>query len=100
VSSDLGFALLIGLAGFKLTQFWKELMVRYGWYQPAWWKTLLSLVICLVLALTLIGHRTGGVKVVIGLGAAGSAAIWHALDTSFRTYRDKGVSEVMRSRRR
>jgi Zn-dependent protease len=95
MGSDLAFGLLIGFGGFRLTQLWKEVMARYGWYQPAWWKTLLSLAICLTLAVTVIPHRSMGIRLVVGLGASGLAAIWHAIDTLLRSYRDKTVTEVM-----
>jgi len=93
--SDLGFALLIGFGGFKLTQLWKELMTRYGWYQPAWWKSMLSLAICLSVSLAVIPHQSVGIRLVVGLGASGTAAVWHALDTLLRSERDKTVSEVL-----
>jgi hypothetical protein len=95
MGTDLGFTLLIGLGAFKGTQLWKELMGRYGWYQPAWWKTLLSLAISLTLALTVIIHRSIGIKVLVSLGAAGIAALLHALDTCLRSYRDKNVTDVL-----
>ena len=95
MASDLGFALLIGLAGFKLTQLWKELMARYGWHQPAWWKTMLSLAICLTVSIAVLPHRSLGVRGVVGLGAAGLAALSHAIDTVLRSNRDRTVSDVL-----
>jgi hypothetical protein len=95
VSTDLGFSLLIGFGGFKLVQLYKEVLTRFGWRQLAWWKSLLTVFTCVALALAFVPHRSVGIRVVVGLAASGSAAIWHAIDTFLRSQRDKTVTDVM-----
>lgn|SRR6516165_2254860 len=101
MGTDLGYALLIGFGATRLTELWKEVMIRLGILrQQAWWKAGISLVICALLAL-LVQHRPWQTKVLIAVGAAGVAMLIHALDTTLRHYRDKVVSEVLgRGRRR
>lgn len=95
MGTDLGFALLIGFASMKFTQLYKEVTRRIGLHQLSWWKTLISVTACLVLALTLIPHRSAGVRLLVGLGASGMAAVLHGLDTTLRAKRDDLVSQVL-----
>lgn len=95
MGTDLGYALLIGFAGMKLTQLYKEILHRLDLRQMAWWKSLVSLVICLILALVFIPHRDLGQQVLVGLAAAGLSALAHGLDTLARATRDDLVSQVL-----
>jgi hypothetical protein len=99
--ADLGYALLIGFGATRLTELWKEVMLRLGILrQQAWWKAGLNLLIC-TLAVFLIMHRPVETKVLIAVGASGMSMLVHAVDTLLRHQRDRIVSEVLgRGRRR
>jgi hypothetical protein len=102
MGADLGYALLIGFGSMKLTEVYKEVTRRIGLHQVAWWKSLVNLVCCGVLAL-LVSHRNIDTKVLIALGASGLAALLHATDTVLRSHRDNMITAVMdktRGRRR
>jgi hypothetical protein len=100
VAVDLGYALLIGFGASRLTELWKEVAMRLGLHQVAWWKAAINLAFCGVLALLLM-HRVWETRVLVAVGASGLAMLIHALDTFLRHHRDKIVSEVLgKSRRR
>jgi hypothetical protein len=99
MGADLGYALLIGFGATRLTELWKEIMVRLGLHQVAWFKAAVSLVICGLLAL-LVQHRSWQTKVLIAVGASGLALLIHALDTILRHHRDRIVAEVLQRGRR
>jgi hypothetical protein len=95
VAVDLGYLLLIAFASTRLTELWKEIMIRIGILrQQAWWKAGINLVICALGAL-LILHRPWETRILIAAGASGLAMLLHAGDTSLRHYRDKIVAEVL-----
>ena len=97
---DLGYALLIGFGATRLTELWKEIAIRLGLHQVAWWKATINILVCTLLSL-LVLHRPWQTKVLIAVGASGIALLVHALDTFLRHHRDKIVSEVLgRTRRR
>jgi len=100
MGADLGYALLIGFEATRLTELWKEIAIRLGLHQVAWWKAAINILICSLLSL-LVLHRPWQTKVLIAVGASGIALLVHALDTFLRHHRDKLVSEVLgRSTRR
>jgi len=100
VAVDLGYALLIGFGATRLTELWKEIAIRLGLHQVAWWKATINILVCTLLSL-LVLHRPWQTKVLIAVGASGIALLVHALDTFLRHHRDKIVSEVLgRTRRR
>jgi hypothetical protein len=101
MGADLGFALLIGFGATRLTELWKEVMLRLGILrQQAWWKAGINLLVCGLLVL-LVMHRPVETKVLIALGASGISMLVHAGDTLLRHQRDRIVSEVLgRGRRR
>ena len=97
---DLGFALLIGLGATRLTELWKEVMLRLGILrQAAWWKASINLLICVLLSL-LVLHRPWETRVLIAVGASGVSMLVHATDTTLRHHRDRVVSEVLQRGRR
>lgn len=100
--SILGWMLIIGLGSFKVTELYKEITSRIGLYQVAWWKSTISIVAAGIL--TLLVHQQGWQnRVLLALGAAGVAALAHAVDTLLRHHRDNVVAEVLtkgRPRRR
>ena len=97
---DLGYALLIGFGATRLTELWKEIAIRIGLHQVAWWKAAINLLVCGVLTL-LVRHRPVEARVLIAAGASGIAMLLHATDTTLRHQRDRIVAEVLgRSRRR
>lgn len=94
MATDLGYALLIGLATMKLTQFYKEIMRRIGVHnQWSWWKTLVSLVSCTLLIL-LVPDMSVRVRVLVAVAAAGISALTHGLDTVLRGSRDSLITSV------
>lgn len=101
MGADLGWALLIGLGATRLTELWKEVMIRIGILrQQAWWKAAISLVICAVGSL-LVMHSSWETRVLIAVGASGISMLAHAVDTVLRHHRDGIVAEVLaRGRRR
>jgi hypothetical protein len=101
MAADLGYALLIGFGATRLTELWKEIMIRIGILrQQAWWKAGVNLLVCALLAL-LVMHRPAETRVLIAVGASGVSMLIHAGDTLFRHQRDRIVSEVLgRGRRR
>jgi hypothetical protein len=100
MGTDLGYALLIGFGATRLTELWKEVMLRLGILrQPPWWKAGISLVICALLVL-LVQHHPWQTKVLIAVGASGISMLVHATDTTLRHQRDKIVSEVLQRPRR
>jgi hypothetical protein len=94
MATDLGYVILIGFGSMKLTQLYKEVARRIGLHQLAWWKSMVNLVCCAVLVV-LIVNRSVSTRFLIGLAAAGLAALLHGLDTVLRSYRDELISEVM-----
>lgn len=94
MGSALGYALLLGFGGMKITQLYKEIARRLGLNPVAWWKSTVNLAICLLLAL-LIPHTAVRIQVFIGLAAAGIGATVHALDTVLRAHRDDLVAQIM-----
>jgi hypothetical protein len=90
----LGYVLIIGLGSMKLTQLYKEVASRVGLHQVAWMKSFVNLVVCAVLVL-LIPHYSATTRTFVALGAAGMAALAHAVDTVLRSHRDDMVSAVM-----
>jgi hypothetical protein len=101
MGADLGFALLIGFGATRITELWKEVMIRVGILrQHAWWKAGVNLLVCALLSLLLVRHSVD-TRVLVAVGASGVSMIIHAVDTVLRHHRDKIVSEVLgRSRRR
>jgi hypothetical protein len=100
VAVDLGYVLLIGFGSTRLTELWKEVAIRLGLHQVAWWKAVVNLLCCGVLTL-LIRHRPAETRVLVAVGASGVAMLIHALDTFLRHHRDRIVAEVLaKSRRR
>jgi hypothetical protein len=99
VAVDLGYALLIGLGSTRLTELWKEIMIRIGLHQVAWWKAAINLVCCGLLVLLVVRH-SWETRVLVALGASGIAMLAHAGDTVLRHHRDKLVSEVLGRGRR
>jgi hypothetical protein len=101
MGADLGFALLIGFGATRVTELWKEVMLRLGILrQQAWWKAGINLLVC-ALAVLLVLHRPVETKVLIAVGASGISMLVHAGDTLLRHQRDRIVSEVLgRGRRR
>lgn len=101
MGADLGFALLIGFGATRITELWKEVMIRLGILrQVAWWKAGINLLVCALLTL-LIMHRPAETRVLIAVGASGISMLVHAGDTLLRHQRDRIVSEVLgRGRRR
>ena len=97
---DLGFALIIGFGATRVTELWKEVMLRLGILrQQAWWKAGLNLLVCALLSL-LVLHRPWETKVLIAVGASGVSMLVHATDTTLRHWRDRIVSEVLQRGRR
>jgi hypothetical protein len=94
VGVDLGYTLLIGLAATRLTELWKEVMIRLELHQVAWFKASVNLVCCGLLVL-LVMHRPAETKVLIALGASGLSMVIHSVDTGIRHYRDRTVGEVL-----
>jgi len=100
VAVDLGWAVLIGFGATRLTELWKEVMIRVGIIrQQAWWKAVLNLLVCGVLAL-LVTHHSWETRVLIAVGASGFSMLFHATDTLIRHQRDRIVSEVLGRRTR
>jgi hypothetical protein len=101
MAADLGYALLIGFGATRLTELWKEVMLRLGILrQQAWWKAAVNLLCCALLTL-LVMHRPVETRVLIAVGASGVSMVVHAADTVLRHHRDRIVSEVLgRGRRR
>jgi len=101
MGADLGFALLIGFGATRITELWKEVMIRVGILrQHAWWKAGVNLLVCALLSL-LVAHHSVDTRVLIAVGASGVSMVIHAVDTVLRHHRDKIVAEVLgRSRRR
>ena len=101
MGADLGYALLIGFGATRLTELWKEAMIRLGILrQQAWWKATVNLLVCALMAL-LVVHSSWETRVLIAVGASGVSMLLHAGDTVLRHYRDRIVSEVLgRARRR
>jgi len=97
MGTDLGYALLIGFGATRITELWKEVMIRVGLHQVAWFKAAVNLVCCGLLTL-LVMHRPTETKVLIGVGASGVAMLIHALDTALRHYRDRLATEVLERR--
>lgn len=97
---DLGYALLIGFGATRITELWKEVMLRLGILrQQAWWKAAVNLLVCALLVL-LPPHRSAETRVLIAVGASGVSMLIHATDTFLRHHRDKIVSEVLQRRPR
>lgn len=97
--ADLGWALLIGFGATRLTELWKEVMVRLGLHQVAWWKAAVNLLVCGLLVLLV--HASGETRALIALGASGFSMLVHATDTVLRHHRDRIVADVLgRGRRR
>lgn len=94
MGTDLGYVLIIGLGSMKLTEIYKEVARRVGLHHMAWWKSLVNLCLCAVLTL-LVMHRGVETKVLIGVAAAGVAALVHAVDTVLRSHRDSNVADVI-----
>jgi hypothetical protein len=95
MATDLGYALLIGLATMKITQLYKEIMRRLGLQnQWSWWKTVVSLVSCTLLVL-LVPDMSVRVRVLVALAAAGLAAVLHGVDTVLRSERDNLIATVV-----
>jgi len=94
----LGYALLIGLGSFRLTEFYKEGTRRIGLHQAGWWKSAVNLACCAVLVL-LVLHQPAQTRILIAVAASGLAALCHAVDTLIRSQRDRTVSEVMEKSR-
>jgi hypothetical protein len=94
MGADLGYAVLIGFGSMKLTEIYKEVTRRVGLHHMAWWKSLVNLFLCGALTL-LVMHRNVETKVLIGVAAAGLAALLHAVDTVLRSHRDGNIAEVM-----
>lgn len=99
MGADLGYALLIGFGATRLTELWKEIAIRLGLHQVAWWKAGVNLLCCALLSL-LVVHRSWETRVLIAVGASGVALLIHALDTTLRHQRDRIVSEVLQRGRR
>jgi hypothetical protein len=101
MAADLGYALLIGFGATRITELWKEVMIRVGILrQQAWWKAGINLLLCGLLSL-LVMHRPAETRALIAVGASGISMLVHALDTTLRHHRDRIVSEVLgRGRRR
>jgi hypothetical protein len=100
VASLVGYAFLIGFGATRLTELWKEVMLRIGLHQQAWWKAAVNLVCCVLLTLLLVGHSWES-RVLVAAGASGVSLLVHAGDTVLRHQRDRIVSEVLgRGRRR
>ena len=95
---DLGYMVLIGFGAMKMTQLYKEFMRRIGFHQIAWWKSVVSLACCAVLAL-LIVDRDVRTEVLIAIAAWGVSALLHAVDTVLRSHRDNMISEVVEKSR-
>jgi hypothetical protein len=99
VAVDLGYALLIGFGATRITELWKEVTLRLGLHQVAWWKAAINLLVCALLSLLV--HRPAETTVLIAVGASGASMLFHAGDTVLRHHRDRIVSEVLgRGRRR
>jgi len=100
VGADLGYALLIGFGATRLTELWKEVALRVGLHQVAWWKAAVNLLCCALLSLLLVRH-SWETRVLVAVGASGISLLVHAGDTVLRHQRDRIVSEVLgRGRRR
>lgn len=100
MGADLGWALLIGLGATRITELWKEVMLRIGILrQQAWWKAAINLVLCAVGSL-LVMHTSWETRVLIAVGASGISMLAHASDTVLRHHRDRIVSEVLGKGRR
>jgi hypothetical protein len=98
MATDLGYLLLLGFGSYKLTELYKEILRRIGLHQVAWWKSFINLIVCAVLAL-LVTHRSVEIRVLLAVGAAGVAALLHAVDTVLRSHRDDMISQVMEKSR-
>ena len=92
---DLGYVFIIGFASTRLTELWKEIMLRVGLHQLAWWKGLINILCCASLVL-LVQDRAASTRILIALGASGLAMLFHATDTVLRHYRDELISEVLK----
>lgn len=100
MGADLGYALLIGFGATRLTELWKEVALRVGLHQVAWWKAAVNLLCCALLSLLLVRH-SWETRVLVAVGASGISLLVHAGDTVLRHQRDRIVSEVLgRGRRR
>jgi hypothetical protein len=101
MAADLGWAVLIGFGATRITELWKEVMLRLGILrQQAWWKAGLNLLLCVALSF-LVMHTAAETRVLIAVGASGMSMLIHAGDTLLRHQRDRIVSEVLgRGRRR
>ena len=99
MAADIGYAFLIGFGATRLTELWKEVMVRMGLHQMAWWKSFVNLLCCATLVL-LVQNRAASTRILIALGASGIALLIHASDTVLRHYRDELISEVLGKRSR
>lgn len=99
MAADLGWAVLIGFGATRLTELWKEIAIRVGLHQVAWWKAGVNLLLCALLSL-LVMHTSAQTRVLIALGASGMSLLVHAGDTVLRHQRDRIVSEVLQRGRR
>jgi len=99
VVADIGYAFLIGFGATRLTELWKEVAIRLGLHQIAWWKSFINLLCCASLVL-LVQDRAASTRILIALGASGLSMLFHAVDTVLRHYRDEIVSEVLGRRPR
>lgn len=97
--ADIGYAFLIGFGATRLTELWKEVAIRLGLHQIAWWKSFINLLCCASLVL-LVQDRAASTRILIALGASGLSMLFHAVDTVLRHYRDEIVSEVLGRRPR
>jgi len=95
--ADIGYVFLIGFGSVRLTELYKEITLRIGLHQPAWWKSFINILICATLVL-LVQHRVASTRILIALAASGVAMLLHAGDTVLRHYRDEIVSEVLAKR--
>ena len=81
MATDLGYALLIGLASMKLTQFYKEIARRLGLLnQWPWWKSAMSLVTCALLVL-LVPDMSVRVRVLTALSLPAAWRRWRTGST-------------------
>jgi hypothetical protein len=91
---DLGYVILIGLGSVRITQLYKEITRRIGLFQPAWWKSFINLLCCVLLVL-LVQNRSAEARIFIALAASGLAMLAHGLESLMRGYRDEAISEVV-----
>jgi hypothetical protein len=95
--ADIGYIFLIGFGSVRLTELYKEICLRVGLHQPAWWKSFVNLVVCALLVL-LVQHRVTSTRILIAVAASGVAMLLHAIDTVLRHHRDDIVAEVLGKR--